>query len=100
MNISPGYEKLADVFQLALDRSQGGKGKERHANDLPFHEQPIIRHTFGEDADLYQCFKKALEIPKIKEKHGVETAMKECLDIMVYAAAAHIILEKQSALVR
>jgi hypothetical protein len=95
MNIEPGYEVLAAVMQKALDRCQGDKGRERHANELPFHEQPIVRHTFTEDASLFQCYKKALEVPKIKAKYGIEAAQKEVLDIMAYAAAAFLILGRQ-----
>src|SRR3546814_1320898 len=38
---SPGYEKLALVLREAYLQAAKGKGAERHANDRPFHEQPM-----------------------------------------------------------
>jgi len=37
----PGYESLAQVLQEAYDQAARGKGAERHANDLPFDQQPM-----------------------------------------------------------
>jgi hypothetical protein len=90
------YDTLFEAFYDAFLRCSKGKGKERHAQEAtPFEEQPIINNTFTEDAPLFQVYKKALEVPKIKAKHGVDSAMNEVLDIMVYAAAAYYKLKEQ-----
>lgn len=64
MNIEKGYEKLVAVFQAAHDQAAHGKGKERHANNLPFHKQRMqtISTTIGsEQGMVYQVVKKMTE---------------------------------------
>ena len=61
---APGYEQLVEVFTAAHDQAAYGKGKERHANDLPFHEQRMqtISDLVGSpDGMLYQLVKKTTE---------------------------------------
>lgn len=63
MNIE-GYEQLADVLKAAYDQAAKGKGKERHANDLPFHEQRMqtISGLLGSDSGMaFQAIKKLTE---------------------------------------
>ena len=43
----PGYESLAQVLQEAYDQAARGKGAERHANDLPFDQQPMQQPRSG-----------------------------------------------------
>lgn len=64
MNTVPGYEQLQDVLQSAMDQASMGKGAERHANDLPFHEQPMqsVSDMLDSDAGLaFQAIKKIRE---------------------------------------
>lgn len=64
MQIEKGYEKLVAVFQAAHDQAAHGKGKERHANNLPFHKQRMqtISTTIGsEQGMVYQVVKKMTE---------------------------------------
>jgi len=89
----PGYEKLADVMHRAYEQSAIGKGKERHANGKPFHNQPIavgIQH-FGIGAALFQAFKKMEESQRLP----TEAAVKELLGAMVYISAAINELERE-----
>lgn len=61
---SPGYEQLVDVLRAAHDQAAIGKGKERHANDLPFGAQPMQTISFllhSSDGMLYQAIKKVQE---------------------------------------
>lgn len=61
---APGYEQLVEVFAAAHDQAAYGKGKERHANGLPFHEQRMqsISDLVGSpDGMLYQLVKKTTE---------------------------------------
>lgn len=69
MNV-PGYESLADVLLAAYEQAAVGKGAERHANDLPFHEQPMQQESdaLGTDAGLhFQVRKKLREGSQFKE---------------------------------
>jgi hypothetical protein len=87
------YLPLMETLQLAYLRSSRGKGKDRHATDNPFLEQPIITEGehFGIGPHLYQIRKKALEIQRLHEI----AAMNELLDIIVYAAAAYLIMKEE-----
>ncbi len=94
--IASGYESLASVLDQALERAQGGKGKERHANGDPFEEQPIvaINDMIGSTHGcLYQVIKKARESVRLKPG----AAVLELLDVINYAAAAVIILQREEA---
>lgn len=87
MQIEPGYEQLADVLQAALDQAQRGKGKERHAQDLPFDSQPImaIPRLLSSDAGLlYQAIKKLQESARMEP----EACIKERLGAINYIAAS------------
>jgi hypothetical protein len=80
------YASLNKVLKMAHDRASLGKGKERHANDLPFDKQPIMdinRLTHG-GFSYGQIYKKLLEIPNLSL--GSER-INEMLDIIVYASA-------------
>lgn len=59
-----GYEHLAEVLKAAHDQAAYGKGKERHANDLPFHDQRMqsISTLLGDDRGMaFQAIKKLTE---------------------------------------
>lgn len=61
---APGYEHLAAVLQDAYAQAAFGKGKERHANDLPFDHQPMqaISRLLGNPTGMtYQVCKKVVE---------------------------------------
>ena len=59
-----GYEQLAAVLQDAHDQAAYGKGDERHANGLPFHEQRMQQISTQLDSDkgmAFQVCKKMTE---------------------------------------
>lgn len=88
----PGYEKLSDVLRRAYDQAAIGKGKERHANGEPFHEQVMQTgaHRFGTGALLFQAFKKSEESQRLPH----DRAIAELLGAIVYLAGAVIALER------
>ncbi|QOE32763.1 hypothetical protein CPT_Mano_031 [Achromobacter phage Mano] len=90
---APGYEKLAGVFGRAFHQAAYGKGKERHANAQPFHEQVMQTgaQRFGTGALLFQAFKKSEESQRLPH----DRAVAELLGAMVYLAGAVIALERQ-----
>ena len=87
------YQSLVGTLQLAFDRASTGKGYERHAEDKPFEEQDIVSEleVFGIAPALFQIRKKAKETIRLKK----QSAKNELLDIIVYAAAAHLYLERK-----
>lgn len=95
VNIADGYEDLQRVLQLAFDQSANGKGKERHANDLPFNEQPIMQigRMVGVGGHTYQICKKAQEATGMVNRGALEAAKAEMLGAIVYAAAAYLLIE-------
>jgi hypothetical protein len=95
MNVA-GYETLADVLARAYDQAARGKGKERHAQDLPFDQQPMqtISQLVGSaDGLRYQAIKKIQEAPRLSHDAGV----RELLGAIVYLAGAIIHQEQRKA---
>lgn len=89
-NAVPGYEDLRAILDEAYAQSAHGKGKERHANNLPWDKQPILQITraAGVGFPVGQALKKLTEAIGMldKGKHGA--AEREILGAIVYAAAA------------
>ncbi len=88
---APGYYSLAAVLQRAFKQASEGKGKERHANALPFDQQPMqtIAAAHGVGFLTGQASKKA------EESHGLPHNMQiaELLGAINYLAGAVIFLE-------
>lgn len=81
------YLPLLRTFLGALEQAAYGKGRERHANDLPFTEQPILTMARMLDSDAglaQQVIKKTLEARGLPTKHA---RIKELRGTLVYAAA-------------
>lgn len=92
---TPGYERLMDVFKDAHDQAAKGKGKQRHANDLPFHAQRMQRISESLDSPMgmaYQVQKKLQEGLQMKDP-GARRA--ELLGAMNYLAGVIIFLDNQ-----
>lgn len=90
---APGYERLAEVFCAAHDQAAIGKGADRHANGLPFHEQrmqAISQLLDSPDGMAYQVCKKVVEalgLPTFDRKKA------ELLGAINYLAGIVIFLE-------
>ena len=83
------YGSLRRVLDMAYNRAAHGKGKERHADDQPFEQQPIIKiceNLGSEDGALFQAVKKIYEAKKLDFAAG----QNELLDAIVYIAAAYL----------
>jgi len=92
-----GYDSLRAIYAMALEQAQGGKGKERHANGLPFDQQPICQggRRFGPGCLIYQAWKKAHETPVLLTMdNGRERAIRELLGVINYAAAAILVIKE------
>lgn len=86
------YADLREALDAAYDQSANGKGKERHANDRAFTDQPILRITelVGHGFPLGQAIKKAQEAGGMVKRGEVEAARAELLGAIVYLAAAWV----------
>lgn len=92
--VLPGYERLAETLDTALYQAQSGKGRERHANDKPFMQQPIMEicRMVGPGFALGQAIKKAQESTRLPG-HGAK--VRELLGAINYLAAAVMLIEEQ-----
>lgn len=81
------YLPLLCTFLGALEQAAYGKGRVRHANDLPFIEQPILTmaHMLNSDAGLaQQVIKKTIEARTLPT---ADARISELRGTLVYAAA-------------
>lgn len=81
------YLPLLRTFLGALEQAAYGKGRERHANDLPFVEQPILTMARMLDSDAglaQQVIKKTVEARSLPTK---KARINELRGTLVYAAA-------------
>ena len=81
------YLPLLRTFLGALEQAAYGKGRERHANDLPFIEQPILTMAQMLDSDAglaQQVIKKTIEARSLPSKTA---RINELRGTLVYAAA-------------
>lgn len=96
-SVEPGYERLAAVFQDAHDQAALGKGKDRHANGEPFHEQRMqkVSRTQGNAYGMaFQVQKKMLEGLEMADR---EACRRELLGALNYLAGIVIFLDDQEA---
>lgn len=91
ITVDPNYGSLAAVLQEAHDQAAMGKGRERHSDNKPFLDQPIMeiaRMLDGIGGHSYQIMKKAQEANRMVRRGQHEDAIAELLGVIVYAAAA------------
>jgi hypothetical protein len=88
-----GYSSLARVLGRAFDQAANGKGKERHAGELPFDKQPMqtLCGLYGVGFALGQAAKKTQEAQRLPR----DRAVAELLGAINYLAGAVIFLEAQ-----
>lgn len=86
-----GYESLMIVLRRAFTQAAFGKGKERHAQDMPFEDQPMQKliALYGPGFALGQAAKKAQESQRLPK----DRAIAELLGAINYLAGAIIALE-------
>lgn len=92
VQVVPGYESLASVLFRALDQAQDGKGRERHADGLPYEHQPIlqIERMIGGGFCCGQAIKKIIESNRLP----ADRARAELLGAINYIAGRIIALER------
>lgn len=81
-----GYDELAIILRDAFKQASEGKGRERHANDLPFDQQPMqtLSDVFDSDKGMaFQVVKKLREGLDMPEFDRLE---RELLGSIVYTA--------------
>lgn len=84
-----GYEPLKQVLDDALAQASRGKGKERHAGDLSFMDQPII--TEGREMPQGLAFQARKKIREALNCPDDDRAVTDLLGAIVYTAAMVIL---------
>ena len=84
MEMGDDYASLRRVLGEACDQASKGKGKERHAQDLPFDQHPMqsLIDLYGPGFAAGQIGKKAQEALRLP----TDMAVQELLGVIVYAA--------------
>jgi hypothetical protein len=92
-----GYEDLEEILHEAFLQASEGKGRERHADNLPFLQQDIIQITSltGILGPAYQVIKKIKEAGRMLKRGERDKAVIEILGAIVYAAAIGIAIKKE-----
>lgn len=90
--VSSLYAGLHGVLSDAYHQAAGGKGKERHATDEPFEDQPIMVITrlladHPVAALGYQAVKKTVEAGRLHRTKGPDAAIRELHGAINYLAA-------------
>lgn len=92
-----GYERLHAAYQDAHHHAAYEKGNERHANDLPFHEQRMQTISQGlnsPDGMAYQVIKKVQEGLQMEDAGA---RRRELLGALNYLAGIVIFLDDREA---
>lgn len=92
-----GYDSLHRVLREAFDQASTGKGRERHANDLAFDDQPMQKliDLYGVGFAHGQAAKKMQEAQGMLGRGEIDKAIHEVLGAIIYAAGAIISMKKQ-----
>ncbi|HDZ4410795.1 TPA: hypothetical protein RTB91_004298 [Salmonella enterica subsp. enterica serovar Monophasic] len=94
---SNDYSELVKVLHDALTQAAYGKGRERHANDLPFHQQPMNAISDLIDSPLglvYQVCKKVVEGVNLPTH---DQRVRELLGVINYTAGIVIWLNRHQS---
>jgi hypothetical protein len=90
------YSSLKSVLERAIKQASEGKGKERHATDELFENQPgptIAKWQGSPDGPVFQAIKKLVESKRLTKK---SSRIEEMLGAIVYVAIAVIQEERSS----
>lgn len=90
------YDSLARVLLAAYDQAASGKGKERHANEDAFEDQPIftIAGLVGIGFNSGQAIKKISEAVGMANRGKPDAAIREIHGAIVYLASLALLLEQ------
>ena len=95
-NVAP-YEPLRSVLMEALAQAAHGKGAERHANNQPFLDQPMMQlaRMVGPGFPVGQAMKKAQEAIGMAKRGEREAAAFELIGAMNYLAGAVLAIREE-----
>ncbi len=98
VEVAEGYDGLFTVLAKALHQAQSGKGKERHAKDNAFEDQPILQITKrrGIGFPLGQVEKKVDEAEGMIVRGDLAAAEREILGAINYLAAVAIEINQRA----
>lgn len=98
MTTDSKYKELDRVLKSAFAQAADGKGRERHANEKAFQDQPILAITrmVGHGGHIYQIMKKAQEAGGMANRKEYERAIAELYGVIIYSAAAVLYMEEQA----
>jgi len=88
------YTMLRDILDAAFHQASEGKGKERHANDDAWQDQPIgqIGRMVGPGFNSGQAIKKLTEAMGMLSRGQRDAARREVLGAIVYAASVVMLI--------
>ena len=86
------YVSLELALNVAYQQASMGKGAERHANALPFHEQPMqtTAKLHGIGFITGQVTKKLAEAQGMLARGDTDAALREIAGAIVYSAGAYV----------
>lgn len=89
-----GYDSLAEVLADAYNQAAVGKGDKRHANNLPFHMQPMqqIIKLNGIGFAAGQVSKKVQEAQGMFQRGEYAAGYQEILGAIVYASGINVFI--------
>ena len=90
VQVEEGYEPLFEILVEALNQAQRGKGKQCHAENKPFMQQPIITEgrEIGIWGHVFQVRKKVREAANCQD---LDRAITDLLGAINYTAAMVIV---------
>lgn len=91
-----GYEQLFDVLMAAHDQAAHGKGKERHANSLPFHEQRMQQISNQLNSPLGMAYQVEKKMTEGLDFDDPERRERELLGAIVYLSGIVVWLRNQA----
>lgn len=94
-NKAAQYARLRKALEAAYDQAATGKGAERHADNHPFHEQPmqLAARLHGVGFITGQVSKKLSEAQGMMDRGEHDAAIREITGAIVYACGAFIYAE-------
>lgn len=89
------YAPLRAILDAAFDQAANGKGRERHATNNAWADQPIgtIGRMVGPGFNAGQAIKKLTEALGMLERGEREAAIREVHGAIVYAASVVMLIE-------
>jgi hypothetical protein len=88
------YVDLRQVLTLALLQASHGKGAERHGQDKPFDQQPMMQISRMLNGSPVGCMYQAIKKTQEASRMDRGAAKRELLGAINYLAGAYLLLEE------